>query len=100
MEHQHTLIDNLIEERYEIQVDGHQAIIEYEREPGVIVLTHTYVPKALEGRGIASELTRAVLEDARAKGLQVDPQCSFISTYIRRHPEWAESVRKRPSRTE
>ncbi len=93
MKNHPVLIDNLIEERYEINVDGHTALIEYTREPGVVVLTHTYVPPALEGCGVASQLTRAVLEDIRSKGLLVESQCSFVTTYITRHPEWSDLLR-------
>ena len=84
------LKDNAVEQRYEFDLDGEKAVIEYAREPDLIVLIHTYVPPAYEGRGIGRELVRAVLEDIRGKGLQVVPQCSFVAHYIRRNPEWEE----------
>ena len=61
---------------------------------GEIVLTHTEVPEKYEGQGIGSELTRAVLEDLRAKKLPMIPQCPFVAQYIYRHPEWADVVLK------
>jgi len=45
------------------------------------------VPPALEGRGIAGQLTRAVLDHVRAHGLKVEPACSYARAYIDRHPE-------------
>ena len=84
------LKDNAVEQRYEFDLDGEKAVIEYTREPNLIVLIHTYVPPAYEGRGIGRELVRAVLEDIRGKGLQVVPQCSFVAHYIRRNPDWEE----------
>ena len=33
-----------------------------------------------------------VLEDIRRKKLKVVPQCPFVATYIRRHPEWMDLV--------
>lgn len=94
MKEKHTLIDNVIEQRYEMDVDGDKAVVEYTKQPGVIVLTHTFVPERLEGQGIGKQLVQAVLEDAKSKGLQVVPQCSFIAQYIYRHPEWEEVVQK------
>jgi predicted GNAT family acetyltransferase len=40
------------------------------------------------GRGIAAELTRHALEDARAHGWKVRPLCSYAEVYMRRHPEY------------
>lgn len=84
----HTLIDNAVEQRYEFDLDGDKAVIEYAKEPNLIILIHTHVPAEAEGQGIGSELVRAVLEDVREKDLQVIPQCSFVAHYIFRHPEW------------
>ena len=74
--------------------DGYLAMIEYIKAQGFIVLTHTEVPEKYEGQGIGSELTRAVLEDLRAKKLPMIPQCPFVAQYIYRHPEWADVVLK------
>lgn len=54
---------------------------------GVMRLTHTEVPPAIEGRGIAAALVRAALAHAEANGLKVEPWCSYVRTYLRRHPE-------------
>lgn len=35
---------------------------------------------------------QGVLEDIRRKKLKVVPQCPFVATYIRRHPEWMDLV--------
>jgi len=73
--------------RYELEEDGAVAFAEYELRGGAVVLPHTVVPKALEGRGIASRLIKAVLADVRGRGLKVVPLCSFVAGYIDRHPE-------------
>jgi predicted GNAT family acetyltransferase len=57
-----------------------------------VVLVHTEVPEALSGRGIGSAIARAVLDDARAHGRRVVPECKFIASYISRHPEYAGLV--------
>ena len=69
-------------------------IIEYIKTQGFIILTHTEVPEKYEGQGIGAELVHDVLEDLRAKKLQMIPQCPFIAQYIRRHPEWVDVVLK------
>jgi predicted GNAT family acetyltransferase len=53
-----------------------------------MTITHTLVPEAIGGRGVAADLTRAALETARANGWKVVPMCSYAVTYLRRHPEY------------
>lgn len=80
--------------RFEMTVDGSVAFVEYDLEPGAIVFTHTVVPDELSGRGIGSQLAEHVLGYAREQNLKVVPQCAFIASWIRRHPEYEELVRK------
>ena len=82
------VIDNKEQNRFEANVDGHLAIIEYSVKPGVLSLTHTEVPKDLGGKGVASELTENVLLQIEQRGLKVIPVCPFIEKYIDKHPEW------------
>jgi predicted GNAT family acetyltransferase len=86
------ITNNEAAQRYESQFDGSLAIIQYERKDGRIVFLHTEVPEALEGRGIASKLARAALEDAKTQELMVVPLCPFVSGYIRKHPEYLPLV--------
>ena len=92
MEQRHTLVDNAAEKRYELDLGDGMALAEYVLGHGLIVLTHTEVPPKYEGRGIGKELVQGVLEDIRRKKLKVVPQCPFVATYIRRHPEWMDLV--------
>lgn len=78
--------------RYEAEVEGQLAVVDYRQAEGQLTLTHTGVPKSLEGRGIGSALVKAVLDDVRARGLEVVPECPFISAYIRRHQEYLPLV--------
>ena len=78
--------------RFEAQIEGVCAVLEYEPAGERIIFTHTRVPDALEGRGIASALARAALEDARTRKLAVVPRCEFVRGYIRRHPEYLPLV--------
>jgi hypothetical protein len=53
---------------------------------------HTGVPTELEGRGIASALVQATVDHARANGLQIVPQCSYVQVWMKRHPEYADLI--------
>jgi predicted GNAT family acetyltransferase len=79
--------DNPAKHRFEVEVDGHTAIAEYELGDGVIAFTHTVVPEQLGGRGIGKALVLAGLGAARQRGLKVKPVCSFFAGYMKTHPE-------------
>lgn len=73
--------------RFETAIDGRLAVCAYARHGDVLALTHTEVPHAAQGRGIAAALVQATLDWARAEGLRVRPLCSYVAAYMRRHPE-------------
>lgn len=84
--------NNEAAQRYETHVEGYVALIQYRLLPDAIVFTHTEVPPALEGQGIAGKLVQSVLDDARERALQVIPLCPFVASYIRRHPQYQALV--------
>ena len=87
------VIDNTEEERYELWVENRLGgSIAYWAESGTITLIHTEVDAAFEGKGLAALLVRGALEDIRARGLRLVPACSFVRSYLRRHPEFLELV--------
>ena len=75
--------------RFQTVVESHLCVVDYELDGGVMAITHTEVPPALEGRGIAAALIRAALAHARETGLKVRPLCSYARVYMQRHPETA-----------
>lgn len=86
------IIDNRQRQRYELNVDGYTAHVDYVRTDSVITFTHTIVPEELGGRGIGSKLARHVLDEARRAGEKVIPQCPFIAAYIAKHAEYQDLV--------
>jgi predicted GNAT family acetyltransferase len=74
--------------RFEAKVEGALARCDYRMDGGVMLLVHTEVPPALEGRGIGAAVVRAALDHAAAEGLRVRPRCSFVSAYLARHPQY------------
>jgi uncharacterized protein len=85
-----TAIDHNAEQhRFQTEVDGHLAYVEYEPMQGGISITHTIVPSEIGGRGIAAALVEASLKHAREQGWKVVPACSYADVWMRRHPEYA-----------
>jgi uncharacterized protein len=81
------------QQRFQVVVDGHHCVCDYRIEDGkkpdqrVMAIVHTGVPSAVGGRGIAAELVAAALAWARSQSLKVDPVCSYVAVYMRRHRE-------------
>lgn len=84
--------DNAASSRYELEVDGHIAFVDYRLRPDRIVLVHTEVPSELGGRGVGSKLAKGTLDAVRARGLKADIRCDFLDSYIKKHPEYADIV--------
>lgn len=79
--------------RFVISVDGEPAgFVAYRLEEGHTTFTHTEIDAAFEGRGAGSALVRHALDEARARGLSVLPQCPFVREYIARHGEYLDLV--------
>jgi predicted GNAT family acetyltransferase len=87
-----TVIMNEATSRFEAHLEGETAFTEYVLHDGAMVLPHTVVPPAFEGRGVGSALAKAALGYAREHGLRVKPSCPFIARYIQKHPEWSDIV--------
>jgi uncharacterized protein len=80
-------------DRYEAWAGDRLAgFVDYLRQGDTLVLIHTEVEPEFEGKGVGAELARAVLDQARAAGLQVDPLCPFISVWIARHQDYLDLV--------
>ena len=79
------VIHNTAHNRFEVALEGRKrAELTYILKPKTLTITHTYVPPAFEGRGIAGELTKAALNYAVNEGLEVIPLCSYAVRYIAR----------------
>ncbi|BBK29845.1 hypothetical protein EDC65_4905 [Stella humosa] len=79
--------DNAEARRFEAVVDGRTAFAEYNRIAGGILLSHTEVPRELEGRGIASAIFRAVVASLREHDQKVMPVCPVFALWLKKHAE-------------
>lgn len=74
--------------RLQTSVEGNLCVLDYALDGAVMTITHTEVPSAVGGRGIAAALVRAALELAREAGWSVSPACSYAAVWMQRHPEF------------
>jgi hypothetical protein len=87
--------DNPAASRYELHVGSARAgIVDYRlnERTRTISLMHTKVEPGFEGQHLGTSLARYSLDDARGRGLAVLPFCPYISSWIRKHPEYADLV--------
>ena len=82
-----SIVHNAARQRFETTVEGQLCVADYQLRGNVLRMTHTGVPAAVGGRGIAAELVRAALAWAQAQGHVVEPSCSYVEAYMRRHPQ-------------
>lgn len=88
-----TVTDNPERNRYEVRQDGELAgFVTYRRSTNRVTLVHTEVDPAYAGKGLASQLARAALNDIRSRGESVIPLCPFIARFIEKHLEYADLV--------
>ena len=89
-----TVTDAAARHRYEITIDGEVAGYAQYRDPrpGVRTFTHTVVHDRFRGRGVAGELVGAALDDARSRGLAIEPFCPYVRAFVAKHPEYADLV--------
>ena len=76
--------------RFETLVDGVVCELDYQLDGATMTITHTGVPAAVGGRGIAGALVERAFETARANGWKVVPACSYAAVWAQRHPDYAE----------
>jgi predicted GNAT family acetyltransferase len=82
--------NNEQQQQFEVEIDGHLAVLEYRLRDNLLFLMHTEVPDALGGKGIGSELAHHALEWARTQQLKVKVYCAFVKKYLQRHKEYED----------
>jgi predicted GNAT family acetyltransferase len=80
------VVDNRASSQFEIDLDGQLAYLMYRRDGERLILIHTEVPPALEGRGIGGQLVTAAMDEAAEQHLTVVPLCEFAQGWLEGHP--------------
>lgn len=78
--------------RYEVALGSEVAYLGYREREGHLEFYTTQVPPRHRGQGIAAQLVKRGLDDAKAAGKRVIPSCSYVAAYIERHPEYKSLV--------
>jgi len=79
--------------RFELKIKEETVFIEYIRtNNNVIYLTHTEVPRSLEGKGLGSLIVSKTLEYIKENGFKMAPLCPFVAAYLKRHPGKADNL--------
>lgn len=79
-------------QRFIMNVDGVDAVLDYQTRDGVMIITHTGVPSEIGGRGIAGQLVEAAFKHASRQDLKVRPECSYAAGWAKRHPAYLSLV--------
>ena len=88
MTEDYELKDDVHRQQYEFRIGNYTPKIEYIKSiNGEIYLTHTEVPRELEGKGIGSQLVEKTLQDIERQGLRLVPLCPFVAAYIKIYKE-------------
>lgn len=75
-------------QRFEYQQDGQTAYLSYQVDGNTLVYDHTIVPTSLGGQGIGTALVKHALNYAKNNDKKVIPACSFVATFIQKHPAY------------
>lgn len=96
MDDEPKLVNDPARNRYRLLVSGEEVgFIDYDPVgTDSILLKHTEVATAHEGKGYGSQLVRKMLDDVRGQGKTVIPICPYALAYIRKHREYVDLVRE------
>jgi predicted GNAT family acetyltransferase len=82
---------NEVEQRYELRLDEVVVgVADYREHGGTVVMPHTSVDPSHRGQGLAAVLVRGALNDLRARGATVDPQCWYVAEFISANSDYAD----------
>ena len=86
-EREPALLHELQAQRFSRRVEGELCVLDYRLDGNRVTFTHTGVPPALRGRGLAADLVAAGLDWARTEGLEIEATCSYVLDHLARHPD-------------
>ena len=78
--------------RFELRLGDQVAFLEYRMKKGNLALMHTEVPGVLEGQGLGSALAKYAFKYAEENKLPVLVYCPFVTTFLKRHPEYDKQL--------
>lgn len=82
------ILHNEKDKRFETEVDGQFAYVDYIPYEGGLDFTHTWVPREIGGKGVAAALVDHALQYARDNHLKVIASCPYVKAYVQKHDEY------------
>src|SRR6476469_5100280 len=74
--------------------DGHEKpiaeLVYDQKDPGIMIIEHTEVDKALRGRDLGDQLIYEAVEFARSQNLKILPACSFARAVFKMKKEYRD----------
>ncbi|HEY8405087.1 MAG TPA: GNAT family N-acetyltransferase [Flavobacteriales bacterium] len=86
------LINNAEMRQFEMMVNGHKAVVEYEINDGKMYLTHAQVPEEIRHQGVGEALAEKIMMYLETKNLKLVPMCSFIKYFLKKSPQWQKLI--------
>jgi hypothetical protein len=80
------------EKRFEIELNGYFAFIDYRETTHEIALIHTEADPELAGTGAAAAVVEKTLNYIEESGKKLLPFCPYVFAFIKKHPEWKRIV--------
>jgi uncharacterized protein len=71
------------QQRFVLQVDGAEAVLDYQLAGNSIDFTHTFVPPEFRGKGLAEKLVRYGLAWAKTEQLNIRASCWYVQKFLR-----------------
>ena len=71
------------QQRFVLQLDGAEAVLDYTVNGNSINFHHTFVPPAFRGKGLAEKLVRHGLAWAKQQHYQISASCWYVQKFLR-----------------
>lgn len=84
--------NNTVNQQFEIEAEGEIAYLSYRFYKSDIAFMHTFVPKILEGKGVASALAKYAFNYAKENKKLVMVYCPFVGRFLKTHPEYNQQI--------
>jgi len=81
------VVNNASLRRFELEVGGETAFLQYSFEANGFSLDHTHVPDSMRGKGMGAALVRAAMAEAKRRGWEATARCAFVEAFLKKHPE-------------
>lgn len=70
------------QQRFVLQLEGHEAVLDYQLKQNVIDFNHTFVPVEFRGKGLAEKLVKSGLRWAEQQQYTIQASCSYVQRFL------------------